>query len=58
MPLSPQGGSDPDNLEYAGALVQRSLLEVARAADDLQRVMEQAAQAGRERANTLAKLDK
>lgn len=29
------GGADPDNLEYAGALVQTTLLEVARAADDL-----------------------
>jgi hypothetical protein len=29
------GGADPDNLEYAGALVQRTLLEVGRAADDL-----------------------
>jgi len=29
------GGADPDNLEYAGALMQRSLLEVAHAADDL-----------------------
>ncbi len=29
------GGADPDNLEYAGALMQRSLLEIARAADDM-----------------------
>lgn len=29
------GGSDPGNLEYAGALAQRTLLEVARAADDI-----------------------
>ncbi|KAI8463224.1 MAG: hypothetical protein J3K34DRAFT_153633 [Monoraphidium minutum] len=29
------GGADPDNMEYAGGLMQRTLLEIARAADDL-----------------------
>jgi hypothetical protein len=28
-------GSDPDSLEFAGGLMQRTLLEVAAAADDL-----------------------
>lgn len=29
------GGADPDSLEYAGSAIQRTMLDIGRAADDL-----------------------